>query len=192
MEPLQAILGASMGIALAAASGFRVFLPPFLMSLWLRFGFLSLEIEGSEFDFIYSDLCVIMLGVASASEILAYKIPFLDNALDAIATPLAGLAGVAVMAVSLEGLDPSIQWGVAVIAGGGASLGIQSATVAGRGISSVLTLGIGNPLFSITEDIASLFLVLIALVAPLIALMMTLCLIVYFLKRNKNTVELKA
>tara|TARA_Y100001935_G_scaffold107822_1_gene89465 strand:- start:2223 stop:2801 length:579 start_codon:yes stop_codon:yes gene_type:complete len=192
MEPLQAILGASMGIGLAAASGFRVFLPPFLMSLWLRFGFLSLEIEGSEFDFIYSDLCVIMLGVASASEILAYKIPFLDNALDAIATPLAGLAGVAVMAVSLEGLDPSIQWGVAVIAGGGASLGIQSATVAGRGISSVLTLGIGNPLFSITEDIASLFLVLIALVAPLIALMMTLCLIVYFLKRNKNTVELKA
>ena len=192
MEPLQAILGASMGIGLAAASGFRVFLPPFLMSLWLRFGFLSLEIEGSEFDFIYSDLCVIMLGVASASEILAYKIPFLDNALDAIATPLAGLAGVAVMAVSLEGLDPSIQWGVAVIAGGGASLGIQSATVAGRGISSVLTLGIGNPLFSITEDIASLFLVLIALVAPLIALIMTLCLIVYFLKRNKNTVELKA
>ena len=192
MEPLQAILGASMGIGLAAASGFRVFLPPFLMSLWLRFGFLSLEIEGSEFDFIYSDLCVIMLGVASASEILAYKIPFLDNALDAIATPLAGLAGVAVMAVSLEGLDPSIQWGVAVIAGGGASLGIQSATVAGRGISSVLTLGIGNPLFSITEDKASLFLVLIALVAPLIALMMTLCLIVYFLKRNKNTVELKA
>ena len=192
MEPLQAILGASMGIGLAAASGFRVFLPPFLMSLWLRFGFLSLEIEGSEFDFIYADLCVIMLGVASASEILAYKIPFLDNALDAIATPLAGLAGVAVMAVSLEGLDPSIQWGVAVIAGGGASLGIQSATVAGRGISSVLTLGIGNPLFSITEDIASLFLVLIALVAPLIALMMTLCLIVYFLKRNKNTVELKA
>lgn len=181
-----------MGIGLAAASGFRVFLPPFLMSLWLRFGFLSLEIEGSEFDFIYSDLCVIMLGVASASEILAYKIPFLDNALDAVATPLAGLAGVAVMAVSLEGLDPSIQWGVAVIAGGGASLGIQSATVAGRGISSVLTLGIGNPLFSITEDIASLFLVLIALVAPLIALMMTLCLIVYFLKRNKNTVELKA
>ncbi len=181
-----------MGIGLAAASGFRVFLPPFLMSLWLRFGFLSLEIEGSEFDFIYSDLCVIMLGVASASEILAYKIPFLDNALDAIATPLAGLAGVAVMAVSLEGLDPSIQWGVAVIAGGGASLGIQSATVAGRGISSVLTLGIGNPLFSITEDIASLFLVLIALVAPLIALMMTLFLIVYFLKRNKNTVELKA
>ena len=57
-----------MGIGLAAASGFRVFLPPFLMSLWLRFGFLSLEIEGSEFDFIYSDLCVIMLGVASASK----------------------------------------------------------------------------------------------------------------------------
>ncbi|MBR20160.1 MAG: hypothetical protein CMA64_08465 [Euryarchaeota archaeon] len=170
MDALQVLIAASTGLGLAAASGFRVFLPPFLMAVWVRIGFLDVNIEGTEFEAFSSDVSILLLGVASLSEILAYKIPWMDNMLDSLATPMAGLAGVSVVAVSLEGADPSVQWALAIIAGGGTSLSIQSATVAGRGLSSMFTLGLANPFFSLIEDIASVLLIFIALLAPLVAL----------------------
>ena len=184
MDALQVLIAASTGLGLAAASGFRVFLPPFLMAVWVRFGFLDVNIEGTEFEAFSSDVSILLLGVASLSEILAYKIPWMDNMLDSLATPMAGLAGVSVVAVSLEGADPSVQWALAIIAGGGTSLSIQSATVAGRGLSSMFTLGLANPIFSLIEDIASVLLIFIALLAPLVALCASTILIFAILRRK--------
>ena len=182
MDALQVLIAASTGLGLAAASGFRVFLPPFLMAVWVRIGFLDVNIEGTEFESFSSDVSILLLGVASLSEILAYKIPWMDNMLDSLATPMAGLAGVSVVAVSLEGADPSVQWALAIIAGGGTSLSIQSATVAGRGLSSMFTLGLANPFFSLIEDIASVLLIFIALLAPLVALCASMILIFAILR----------
>ena len=182
MDALQVLIAASTGLGLAAASGFRVFLPPFLMAVWVRVGFLDVNIEGTEFEAFSSDVSILLLGVASLSEILAYKIPWMDNMLDSLATPMAGLAGVSVVAVSLEGADPSVQWALAIIAGGGTSLSIQSATVAGRGLSSMFTLGLANPFFSLIEDIASILLIFIALLAPLVALCASMILIFAILR----------
>ena len=184
MDVLQVLIAASTGLGLAAASGFRVFLPPFLMAVWLRLGFLDVNIEGSEFEAFSSDVSILLLGVASLSEVLAYKIPWMDNMLDLLATPMAGIAGISVVAVSLEGADPSVQWALAIIAGGGASLSIQSATLAGRGLSSMFTLGLANPFFSLIEDIASLLLIFIALLAPLAALFASLILIIVIFRRK--------
>ena len=91
MDPFQALIAASTGLGLAAASGFRVFLPPFLMAVWVRFGFLDANIDGTEFEAFSSDVSILLLGVASLSEILAYKIPWMDNMLDSLATPMACL-----------------------------------------------------------------------------------------------------
>jgi hypothetical protein len=184
MDALQVLIAASTGLGLAAASGFRVFLPPFLMAVWLRLGFLDVNIEGSEFEAFSSDVSILLLGVASLSEIMAYKTPWMDNMLDSLATPWAGLAGIYLVAVSLEGADPSVQWALAIIAGGGASLSIQSATVAGRGLSSMFTLGLANPFFSLIEDIASVLLIFIALLAPLAALFASVILIFVIFRRK--------
>jgi hypothetical protein len=154
------------------------------MAVWLRLGFLDVNIEGSEFEAFSSDVSILLLGVASLSEIMAYKIPWMDNMLDSLATPLAGLAGIYLVAVSLEGADPSVQWALAIIAGGGASLSIQSATVAGRGLSSMFTLGLANPFFSLIEDIASVLLIFIALLAPLAALFASVILIFVIFRRK--------
>jgi hypothetical protein len=108
----------------------------------------------------------------------------MDNMLDSLATPWAGLAGIYLVAVSLEGADPSVQWALAIIAGGGASLSIQSATVAGRGLSSMFTLGLANPFFSLIEDIASVLLIFIALLAPLAALFASVILIFVIFRRK--------
>ena len=152
IDSVRFIMGASTGIGLAAASGFRVFLPPFLLSVWFKLGLMDVDLEGSDFEFLSSDMSLIVMGSASLMEILAYKVPFLDNALDAVATPLAGLAGVTVVAITLQGTDPAIQWAFAIIAGGSTSIGIQSATVAGRGLSSVASLGVACLLY--TSDAA--------------------------------------
>ena len=186
MDPFQALIAASTGLGLAAASGFRVFLPPFLMAVWARFGFLDVNIDGTEFETFSSDVSILLLGVASLSEILAYKIPWVDNMLDSLATPMAGLAGVLVVAISLEGADPSVQWALAIILGGGTSLSIQSATVAGRGLSSIFTFGLANPFLSIIEDVASVSLIFIALLVPLMALFVSLILILVILRRKMH------
>ena len=127
------------------------------------------SLEGSDFEFLSSDMSLIVMGSASLMEILAYKVPFLDNALDAVATPLAGLAGVTVVAITLQGTDPAIQWAFAIIAGGSTSIGIQSATVAGRGLSCGL-IGCCKPDFLHGRGYILLLIVLIALLAPFLAL----------------------
>ncbi|MBT3357012.1 MAG: DUF4126 family protein, partial [Euryarchaeota archaeon] len=51
MDEAGVILAALMGISLAAASGFRVFLPPFLLSLAIRADFVEVDLVGTSFEF---------------------------------------------------------------------------------------------------------------------------------------------
>ena len=158
-----------MGISLAAASGFRVFLPPFLLSLAARFNvvwFLDIDLIGTQFEFFTSTLSIVVLGIATVAEFAAFYAPWIDNALDTIATPASIMAGVAMTAIVLEGNDPIIQWAIAIVAGGGVAATIQSATVATRGLSSTFTFGLGNSAVATGENVASVALTLIAILIP--------------------------
>ena len=71
--------------------------------------------------------------------------------------------------------DPVIQWSLAIIAGGGVSAAVQGATVVTRGVSTAITAGVGNPVVSTGENIASLILTILAIVlAPLAALLVVI------------------
>ena len=76
IDSVRFIMGASTGIGLAAASGFRVFLPPFLLSVWFKLGLMDVDLQGSDFEFLSSDMSLIVMGSASLMEILAYKVPW--------------------------------------------------------------------------------------------------------------------
>jgi hypothetical protein len=89
------ILSIFLGIGLASATGFRVFLPMFALSLATHFHVFEIN---STFAFISGLPAMITLGIATVIEICAYYIPFIDNLLDTIATPLAAVAGTLVMA----------------------------------------------------------------------------------------------
>ena len=181
-------IAAFMGISLAAASGFRVFLPPFLMSLAVKVNLIDIDLVGSQFEFFTSTPAIIILGIATVAEFAAYYTPWIDNILDTIATPAAVLAGIGVTAISLEGSEPIIQWAIAVIAGGGMSAIIQTATVATRGISSTFTLGVANPVVATSENIASVALTIIAILFPILAIVFAVLLALLLLSRriNKN------
>tara|TARA_B100000686_G_scaffold53092_1_gene57184 strand:+ start:8150 stop:8737 length:588 start_codon:yes stop_codon:yes gene_type:complete len=185
------VIAAFMGISLAAASGFRVFLPPFIMSLAVRVDFIEIDLVGSQFEFFTSTPAIIILGIATVAEFAAYYAPWIDNLLDTIATPAAVLAGIGVTAISLEGSEPIVQWAIAVIAGGGMSATIQTATVATRGISSTFTLGFANPVVATSENIASVALTIIAILFPILAIVFALLLALLLLRlritKNRET-----
>ena len=192
MQEVTIIMATLMGISLAAASGFRVFLPPFLLSLAARFNvvwFLDIDLLGTQFEFFTSTLSIVVLGIATVAEFAAFYAPWIDNALDTIATPASIMAGVAMTAIVLEGNDPIIQWTVAIVAGGGVAATIQSATVATRGLSSTFTFGLGNSAVATGENVASVALTLIAILIPFLSALFVLLIVTLLLRMKRKKKE---
>ena len=191
MEEVTIVMATLMGISLAAASGFRVFLPPFLLSLAARFDviwFLDIDLVGTQFEFFTSTLAIVVLGIATIAEFAGFYAPWVDNALDSIATPAAIIAGVSMTAIVLEGSDPVVQWAVAIIAGGGVAATIQTATVTTRSLSSTFTFGLGNSTVATGENVASIALTLIAILIPFISAFVVILVVALLLrvKRRRN------
>ena len=184
MSTEATILAALMGLSLASASGFRVFLPPFLLSIAVRTDTLvNLDLSDTSFAIFDSNAAVLVLGIACLAEFAAYYVPWLDNLLDTIATPAAVLSGVGMSSMVLVGTDPIMQWSFAIIAGGGSAGIIQLTTVAIRGLSSTLTLGFGNSFVASGENIASVVLTIAALLAPLIAAIFAIIIILLLVRQ---------
>jgi len=167
MDFLSLISAVSVGIGLSAACGFRIFLPPAMMSLAANLDWMELD---GQFAMLDSWGAFAVLSAAVAFEIGGYFIPWIDNLLDIVATPAAALAGVFVSASMLGDFDPMLQWAVALIAGGGAAGTVQIGTVATRAASTGATGGLANPLISIVEAVAAVVLTILALLSPIIVL----------------------
>ena len=167
MSELDLALSIALGVGLAAAVGFRVFLPLLVVSVAAYTGNIPLS-DG--FAWLGTPSVLAMLGVAALVETLAYYIPGVDNLLDALATPAAFLAGIVVSAAVMADLPPMVKWTTAIIAGGGAAGLTQSATALLRLNSTTLTGGLGNPLIATAEFGGAVLVSLLALFAPLFAL----------------------
>lgn len=175
------VVALAAGVGLAAASGFRVFLPAFGVSLAIRLGGFE---PTAGFEWLASPMATTVLGVALAVEVGAYLVPWLDNALDTIATPLAVVAGTLLAALMLGDAPPAVQWVLAIVAGGGTAGAVQVGTVAARTTSLVTTGGLANPLVSLAEvGLAGLF-TLLALVVPLTGVALLLVVFLWLRRRK--------
>jgi hypothetical protein len=161
--PLSIVLG----IGLAAATGFRVFLPMLIVSGAAYTGHLPLT---ENFAWLGTSAALTMLGVAALLEIIAYYVPGIDNLLDTLTTPAALVAGTVVSAAVMPDVPPMVKWTAAVIAGGGVAGLTQGAAALIRAKSTVLTGGIGNWVIATLELVGALLVSLLALAAPLAAL----------------------
>ena len=166
MDNVLAIL---VGLGLSAACGFRVFIPLLVMSIAAHSGHLSLT---PGFAWIGSNTALITFAVAAVLEISGYYVPWVDHLLDTLATPAAVVAGTVVMASCISDMSPFLRWTLAAVAGGGTAGLVQGATVLGRGASSGLTGGLGNPLFATAELGGSVFTSILALVVPLATILL--------------------
>src|SRR5918995_2282128 len=134
-------LSVCLGIGLAAACGFRVFVPLLGLSIAALTGYLELNENFAWAGTWPAFACFL---TATILEIGAYYVPWLDNLLDSVTTPAAVLAGTVVTASVVTDMPPLARWSLALIAGGGTAGLIQSATVALRGTSTATTAGSGN------------------------------------------------
>lgn len=196
----EAILGILIGLGLAAACGFRVFVPLLVLSLGARSGLVGLS---SGLSWIGSDAALVAFATASALEVAGYWIPWLDHALDSVASPAAVVAGSLAAAsqmgditIGLAGSSGGdvLKWAAAIIAGGGVAGVVQGASVATRAVSTVSTAGVANPIVSTVESVASAVLSVLAIVAPLVAgvALLTILVVVvrWVLRRRRRRVRL--
>src|SRR5262245_49879866 len=172
---MEIAVSIALGIGLAAAVGFRVFVPLLIASIASYTGHLHLD---ADFAWLGSPAAITMLSVAAVVEVLAYYIPAVDNLLDTITAPLAMIAGTVVSAAVIADLPPLIKWSTAIIAGGGVAAITQGVTTLVRAKSTAFTAGLGNPLVSTAEMLAAIIIAVLALLAPLIAVALVIALCV--------------
>lgn len=178
----DAVLSILIGLGLAAACGFRVFVPLLVVSLASRaeVGHLLL---GDNFAWIGSTPALIAFAVATVLEIAGYYIPWVDNLLDAVATPTAIVAGILVMASVMTDVSPLLKWTLAVIAGGGTTAVFQGVTAMVRHISSFTTGGLGNPVVATAEAGGSALLAVLAITLPIVAFVLVILLLYLGIKK---------
>jgi Domain of unknown function (DUF4126) len=183
MSEIELALSVALGIALAAASGFRIFLPLLVASITAYGGHLPLS-DG--FAWLGTLPAVLMLSVAAIVEVLAFYIPGVDNLLDAVAAPGAVVAGIVISAAAMTDVSPMLKWALAIVAGGGAAGLTQAATTFIRAHSTVLTAGLGNPVVATAELAGATVISILAVAAPVIALgaVLAVLLLAYRLMRR--------
>ena len=177
---METLLSICVGIGLAAACGFRVFVPLLVMSIAAFSGHLALT---PSFQWIGSYPALIAFSVATALEIAGYYVPWLDHLLDTLATPAAIIAGTIVTASMLSHLSPFLRWTLAVIAGGGVAGLVQSGTVLTRAASTSASGGLANPLVASAELGLSVVTSVLALVVPFLLVLLLVAAGIFFVSK---------
>lgn len=160
------------GVCLSACTGFRAFLPPFLIGLVQRF--LPVPWMAPVFpglSFLAQTPVLIALGVATAVEFLGDKVPWVDHLLDLLSLPVKALF----TAVLTFSLMPSGDYAwfflvVALVLNEGTTVTAHSGKAGLRAVSTATTAGTANSAISLFEDIAVAIGTVLALVLPVVAL----------------------
>ena len=156
-----------LAIGLSAACGFRIFIPPLTYGLLYKAELVQLD---SSWSWIGNDWVVGVLFLAAIIEIFGNLIPWVDNLLDILATPTSIMAGTILSASCLSDISPGLQWILSVANGVLITGGFQLTTISLRGMSSVFTGGLVNPIFSIIEDLISFGITLTIIFSPIIGI----------------------
>ncbi|HLH52583.1 MAG TPA: DUF4126 domain-containing protein, partial [Verrucomicrobiae bacterium] len=172
---METFLSICVGIGLSAACGFRVFVPLLVMSIASLSGHMHLA---HGFEWIGTYPALVSFAVATALEIAGYYVPWLDHLLDTIATPAAIVAGTIATASAVGDMSPFLRWTLGVIAGGGAAGLIQGGTVLARAASGATTGGMANPVVSSVELAGATITSILAIVAPVVAVLLFLTVVV--------------
>lgn len=168
------------GIGLAACAGLRAFLPLLAVGVAARAGLMTLPQQAG---WLADTPALMVLAIAALVELAADKVPVVDHLLDVAGTvlrpaigALAGVAPLAAWAVPMAGAEGerATAWTLlALVAGGGAAigLGVHALKATLRVAGSALTGGAANPVASLAEDAVSLLGVLLSVLLPLLAVL---------------------
>ena len=167
LESMDLLTAALTAIGLAACAGLRAFLPIFGIGLAARLLHWPLP---PPLDALASDTGLFIFGLATLAELAADKIPIVDNALDAIHTVLGPLIGILAAYIPFSTLPLPYALALAIMTGVTVAGGVHALAATSRVKSSILTLGIANPVLSIIEDVLALATLVVTILAPILLL----------------------
>lgn len=183
MHPADFLLPGALGLALAACSGFRVFVPLLAANLAYLTGFLA---PSPGFAWLGTWAAFAVLSTATLAEMLAYYVPVIDNLLDSITTPASFIAGTLLMTSALPEMSPMVRWGLGILVGGGAAGFIQTGTSVLRAGSTLTTGGLANPILATVENMLAVVGSILGLFLPLIMAGLALVLVLYLAGRIRR------
>lgn len=161
------ILPALLGVGLAAATGFRTFLPLLGLGLAAKFQVFGMQLADA-MSWLDSTPALIALGIATVIELAADKIPAVDHALSAVGTIVRPIAGAVAAGAAFSQFDPMVAAIAGLIIGAPTALAFHAAQAGTRVVSTGATAGLANPFISFGEDLAAIFTTLLAMLAPVL------------------------
>lgn len=182
------ILSVFLGLGLASAAGFRVFVPLLITNIASLLGLYHFGL-GLEWMGTYTALAILL--TATLAEIAGYYIPWLDHLLDTIALPASIMAGTILATSFVTVQDPALKWALGLIVGGGAAGIVQAGTSLLRIGSTTTTGGLANPIVSTSENIFSIVLSIISLILPYFMAICVAIFLIYMIKKLLNRNYLK-
>lgn len=177
---LEVLTALCIGVALSAASGFRIFLPALILSVAATQGNLPLT---SELAWIGTYPALLVFAIATLIEIGSYYIPLLDNFLDSLAVPLVLVVGTILTAALLPDLEPVTRWTLSIVLGGGIAETIEVLTILLRLASTGFSAGLGNPILATAEILIAITISMLALFVPFLAVFLVLFLLQLAVRR---------
>lgn len=171
MDDVTAYLTA---LGLATAAGLNAWVPLLATGLLARWTDL-LDLEGTWASLEDTAVLLALAGVAAA-DFVGDKIPAVDHALHAAGAVIAPATGVVAALASSSALDvsPALMTVIGLVAAE-TSHGTRMAI---RPFSTATTGGVGNPVVSLVEDVASAGLSVIAIALPVLAALLVLAMFV--------------
>lgn len=155
------------GLALAAPAGLNAYLPLLVLALAGRFGAIHLASPYT----VLTDWWVIgLLLVLVTVELMVDKIPGVDHVNDIINTAIRPVAG-AVLYMSHDSAYNYMPEAVALVLGVVSAGSVHVLKATSRPVVTLTTAGLGNPLVSLVEDFVAGISSILALFAPILALL---------------------
>ncbi|GLU46185.1 DUF4126 domain-containing protein [Nocardiopsis ansamitocini] len=176
------------GLGLASSAGLNAYIPLLMAGVLARYtDWFPL---GAGWEWLANPAVLIVLGVLLAVEFLADKIPGVDSVNDVLQTvirPTAGGITFGAGASTLTAADPvttdtvtaaaagggegTMTW-VFVIVGAIVALLFHTLKALVRPLVNTVTVGIGAPVASVVEDVASFFMAALAILLPLLIVLL--------------------
>ena len=180
---VELVVGICAGVSLAAACGFRVFLP--LLAVSIAAHFFGFRVN-ADFEWIGSWVSIVSFATATIVEVAAYYLPCVDNLLDVVNVPLAFVAGAVVMGGVLPDVHPYLKWSIAGFLGSSVAGVTQLATTIIRGASTATTAGAGNNVVSYSENVCATIFSIGAILIPLLAIVIVMIILCVLGSRAKR------
>mgnify|MGYP001047754780 CR=1 FL=1 len=160
------IMNLFSAFGLSTAAGLNAYVP--LLAVGLIARYTSLIQLSEPFDLLVHPIVLIVLAVLAILDFIGDKVPAVDHALHAVGMFIAPVAG-AILFMASNSEAGAVHPMLAAICGLLLAGGAHSVRTAVRPMSTVTTGGVGNPIVSFLEDIASVVLSIVAILLPILA-----------------------